>query len=57
MDNASNNTTLLEELPELIDGFQGTLTRIRCFAHILNLVVKVSAMSVREHVQVSSRVI
>ena len=41
-DNASNNNTLVDELGDLLDGFQGSLTRVRCFAHILNLVVKVS---------------
>jgi hypothetical protein len=40
-DNASNNNTLVDELEDLLDGFQGSLTRVRCFAHILNLVVKV----------------
>jgi len=40
-DNASNNNTLVDELADLLDGFQGSLTRVRCFAHILNLVVKV----------------
>jgi hypothetical protein len=40
-DNASNNNTLVDELGELLDGFGGSLTRVRCFAHILNLVVKV----------------
>lgn len=40
-DNASNNNTLVNELADLIDGFQGSLTRVCCFAHILNLVVKV----------------
>lgn len=41
-DNASNNNTLVDELEDLLDGFQGSVSRIRCFAHILNLVVKVS---------------
>jgi hypothetical protein len=41
-DNASNNNTLIDELGDLLDGFQGSLARVRCFAHILNLVVKVS---------------
>lgn len=40
-DNASNNNTLVDELSELLNKFQGSLTRIRCFAHVLNLVVKV----------------
>jgi hypothetical protein len=41
LDNASNNNTLVSELEELLDGYQGSLTRIPCFAHVLNLVVKV----------------
>ena len=40
-DNAFNNNTLVEELGELLDGFQGSLWRVRCFVHILNLIVKV----------------
>jgi hypothetical protein len=40
-DNASNNNTLVDELADLLNGFQGSLTRVRCFAHILNLAVKV----------------
>lgn len=39
-DNASNNNTLVAELAEDLDGFEGSLYRIRCIAHILNLVVK-----------------
>ena len=41
LDNASNNNTLVEELTDLLEGYQGSSTRIRCFAHVLNLVVKV----------------
>jgi hypothetical protein len=37
----SNNNTMVNELDELIPTFQGSQTRIRCFTHILNLVVKV----------------
>src|SRR5882724_8204114 len=43
LDNASNNNTLVSELANLIDGFQGKQTCICCFAHILNLVVKVQS--------------
>lgn len=39
-DNASNNDTLVEELSHLIPAFRGDKTRIRCFAHVLNLVAK-----------------
>lgn len=43
-DNASNNNTLIDELGDLLEGFQGSLTRVRCFAHVLNLVVKVGVV-------------
>ncbi|EAU89851.2 hypothetical protein CC1G_07003 [Coprinopsis cinerea okayama7 len=43
-DNASNNDTMLEELKELMPSFRGPEVQVRCFAHILNLVVK-SVMS------------
>ena len=41
-DNAENNRTMLTEMKRLLPGFQGNSTRVRCFGHILNLVVKVS---------------
>ena len=40
-DNASNNNTLVDELSNLIPTFGGREYHICCFAHILNLVVKV----------------
>jgi hypothetical protein len=40
-DNAENNSVMVRELPVLLPAFQGGSARIRCFAHILNLVVKV----------------
>jgi hypothetical protein len=40
-DNASNNDTLVDELSVQIPSFGGSDSRIRCFAHVLNLVVKV----------------
>ncbi|KAH8109049.1 hypothetical protein DFH11DRAFT_1516039, partial [Phellopilus nigrolimitatus] len=40
-DNASNNDTLISQLELALNGQNGVHTRIRCFAHILNLVVKV----------------
>lgn len=46
LDNAANNNTLVKELGDLLDGHQGSLARIRCFAHILNLVVKVGNLIV-----------
>ena len=39
-DNAANNNTLVEEL-ESLGGINSAATRVRCFAHILNLIVKV----------------
>ncbi len=39
-DNASNNDTLVADL-ESLGGANGVHTRVRCFAHILSLVVKV----------------
>jgi hypothetical protein len=44
-DNASNNNTLVDELGQLLDGFGGSPARVRCFAHILNLVVKVTPVT------------
>lgn len=41
MDNASNNDKMLKELPHLLpDAPVGTIFQIRCFGHIINLVVK-----------------
>lgn len=42
LDNASNNTTMLQELPLLLppDATVGTTYQIRCFGHIINLSVK-----------------
>ncbi|THU75485.1 hypothetical protein K435DRAFT_600608, partial [Dendrothele bispora CBS 962.96] len=42
MDNASNNDTMLQELPNLLpsDATVGSDYQIRCFGHILNLVTK-----------------
>lgn len=39
-DNASNNDTMVTEL-ESLGGMNSAQTRVRCFCHILNLVVKV----------------
>lgn len=43
LDNASNNTAMLQELPLLLppDATVGTTYQIRCFGHIINLSVKV----------------
>ncbi|TFY67078.1 hypothetical protein EVJ58_g1873 [Rhodofomes roseus] len=39
-DNATANDVMIDELDELIDDFRGQRARVRCFDHILNLVVK-----------------
>ncbi|KAF4610855.1 hypothetical protein D9613_006637 [Agrocybe pediades] len=39
-DNAANNDTLVRELSVIVPSFPGKKTRVRCFAHILNLIVK-----------------
>ena len=40
-DNASPNDVMIEALAELVTAFPGAANRTRCFAHTLNLVVKV----------------
>jgi hypothetical protein len=40
-DNASPNDAMIDTLAELVVAFPGAANRTRCFAHILNLVVKV----------------
>ncbi|OJT15390.1 Zinc finger BED domain-containing protein RICESLEEPER 3 [Trametes pubescens] len=39
-DNASNNDTMLAKMMDLLPNFSGELARVRCFAHVLNLVAK-----------------
>ncbi|KAI1788194.1 hypothetical protein LXA43DRAFT_838229, partial [Ganoderma leucocontextum] len=39
-DNATNNGTMVEELALLLDGFDGQDSHVRCFLHVLSLVVK-----------------
>ncbi|OJT06793.1 hypothetical protein TRAPUB_2358 [Trametes pubescens] len=39
-DNTENNTTMMKELQKLIPQIRGVKVRVRCFAHVLNLVVK-----------------
>lgn len=41
VDNAENNSTMVKELSNLIPGYRGPELRVRCFAHVLNLVCKV----------------
>ncbi len=40
-DNAANNGTMLDVLSTLLPKFRGREVHVRCFAHVLNLVVKV----------------
>jgi hypothetical protein len=39
-DNASNNNALIQQLSEVVPSFGGQDARVRCFAHVVNLVVK-----------------
>ncbi|KAI0749007.1 hypothetical protein BC629DRAFT_1242050, partial [Irpex lacteus] len=39
-DSASAMDTVVDELQLLIDGFDGSANRTRCFAHIANLIAK-----------------
>jgi hypothetical protein len=45
-DNAANNNTLVDEMSVLIPSFGGAEYRVRCFAHILNLTVKVCSLCI-----------
>ncbi|QRW12433.1 hAT family dimerization protein [Ceratobasidium sp. AG-Ba] len=40
LDNASNNNTLVTKLEQLVGSFNGPQHRVRCFAHIINLMAK-----------------
>ena len=42
-DNAKNNDTMLDELARLFPFFRGKNVRVRCFAHVIALIVKVRA--------------
>jgi hypothetical protein len=39
-DNASNNDKMIQHLSTLVEDFPGATNQTRCFAHILNLIVK-----------------
>ena len=39
-DNASNNDAMVEQLAFQLRNFEGEFHRVRCFAHIINLVAK-----------------
>ena len=43
-DNALNNNTLVDKLSVLIPTFGGAKYCVCCFAHILNLVIKVGSL-------------
>ena len=43
-DNTLNNDTLIDELSILVPSFGGHGYHVHCFAHILNLMVKVSLL-------------
>ncbi|KAG9083718.1 hypothetical protein FS749_005814 [Ceratobasidium sp. UAMH 11750] len=40
LDNASNNNTLVDSLSLLIPSFRGSSSRVRCLAHVINLMAK-----------------
>ena len=39
-DNVSNNDVMIRELTKLVPGFEGEVSHIRCFLHVINLVAK-----------------
>ena len=39
-DNMSNNDVLVDDLADKVASFGGDATRVRCFAHVINLVMK-----------------
>ena len=39
-DNATNNDVLTDQLKEKVPMFHGEASRVRCFAHVINLVAK-----------------
>jgi len=45
MDNASNCTKLAELLPIYLPDFWGMDARLRCLAHIVNLIAKVKTLT------------
>ena len=48
MDNASNCTKLAELLPNYLPDFWGMDARLRCLAHIVNLLAKVKTLTDQE---------
>ena len=39
-DNASNNDVSVDKLADKVESFTGDASHVRCFAHVINLVVK-----------------
>ena len=48
-DNAENNATLIRELEVLIPTWPGRTMRVRCFGHVLNLIVRVRMQTLRQN--------
>ena len=44
-DSASNNDRMLDEMQKEFPLFRGKKVRVRCFGHVLNLVVKARTLS------------
>jgi hypothetical protein len=45
-DNASSNDTMIDEIAKLVLSYPGAANRVRCLAHVVNLVVKIIFASV-----------
>jgi hypothetical protein len=45
LDNAINNNTLVQELSQRVPSFLGAKSHVRCAAHVMNLMVKVSMLT------------
>jgi uncharacterized membrane protein len=41
LDNASNNDTFVKKLALTLPNFRGPKSRVRCMAHVVNLIAKV----------------
>lgn len=54
MDNASNCDKLAEYLPDYLPLFRGRKARLRCLAHIFNLIAKVRAFLYNAYLRLTS---
>ncbi|KAF8601707.1 hypothetical protein BDV93DRAFT_445390, partial [Ceratobasidium sp. AG-I] len=45
LDNASSNDTLVNQLSQRVPSFRGNKSRVRCAAHVINLMVKVRSFA------------